>query len=112
MASTGRFRKLSVPQWCGRIRHAVIWAMILAVMQILLPPVASHAEMAQPQISDSVGIGLLAGFVAILIAVGLLSRKAETAPASHDQNDVSTISLPQDTAPCPCPAGSVAIASW
>ena len=86
--------------------------MVLAMVQMLLPPVASHAEMAPPQISDSVGIGLLAGFVLFLVAVGLMSRKTEAAPESQDQHGDRTISLPQDTAPSFYPAGTVAIASW
>lgn len=105
---------LSAPRWSwsGRIRNGVLRIVVLAVMQVMLLPVAPHAEMAQPQISDSVGIGLLAGFALFLVAVGLMSRKTETAPAFQDQHGDSTITLPEDTALSPFPVGTVAIASW
>jgi hypothetical protein len=112
MVSASRSEKLSTLQWRGLIREAVIWVMILAVLQILMLPTASPAEMTPPQISDSVGIGLLAGLVVLLIAVGLLSRKAETAPATQEQKPGDSIEPPENTAPSPSPAGTVAIVAW
>jgi hypothetical protein len=112
MKSTTKPEKLAALRRTSLIREAVIWAMILAVLQILMLPTASPAEMTPPQISDSVGIGLLAGLVVLLIAVGLLSRKTEEAPVTQRQRDIYTITPPQDVAPSPCPAGTVSIASW
>jgi hypothetical protein len=79
MGSGKKFRKLSalLTAGSGRIRKAVIWIMIIAVVQTLLLPMASHAEMACPQISDSVGVGLLAGLVVFILSLALLSKKTE-----------------------------------
>jgi uncharacterized membrane protein (DUF485 family) len=114
METATKTGELSTLLWtgAGRIRKAVIWIMILAMVQILLLPVASHAEMGSPQISDSVGIGLLAGFVVFVIAAVLLSRKTELVATSHDQNSGNITTPLTDTAPSPYPAGTVAIVSW
>lgn len=114
MEATTRPERLStlLLSGTGLIRKAVIWVMIFAMVQTLCLPMVSHAEMAQPQISDSVGIGLLAGFVILLVAVGLLSTKTEAAPETQEQKAGNIITLTPETAPSPCPAGTVAIVSW
>lgn len=114
MKSANKVRKLSVllRTASGGTRKAVIWIMIVAVVQTLLLPMASHAEMTGPQISDSIGVGLLAGLVVFIIAVALLSKKNDVAAAAQAQNPDRIITVPTDIAPSPCPPGTVAIASW
>ena len=116
MVSANGNGKFSTPRrsWPGKIRSAVAWVMIFGIAQTLLVPLPSHAEMAgyDPHVDAAVGIGLFAGLVAILIVVGLLSRKGEEAPATQEQKPGDSMEPPENTSPSPRPAGTVAVISW